>query len=485
MPPFSILFSLYVIYVIFLKKTLREKYIQILTIDVFLEMSYFQGYYSNITGIGEESRDCSIIASYILLVFSIILIYEYRNNISKKLFFSSFIYCSVIVVGIIIQFVLPYDGYILPVNGSWDEYIGGKTFLIKYEFDFKNYISPLWGWCRWIITALALKLICTKEDLLYIIKQIYYMNIIILLYGIIEFLLKNVFNMALLPLDITTAIFGEVPHTVDYILDRDGLTSLQGGTREPSHFVLALLNLFMMVSIFIRYKIKYTAYGKISRIKDAIYICVLFFLMWFSQGFTAIWGMFISGLIWISSGYVHRIKLQAYLKAALIFIIFILLGSWGMYQLIMSDSYYGVRIVAAISIFDSLLNGEGVVMLSTDGGMSTLSRLTSIFLCLKMFFDNFCFGLGLGAQTAHDITATILSNIGFIGLLFWLKFMLTSNVSNRCYDRRTFIIFVLIGGLFSGMGNTPLFKTFFVFVIEATSLYYSKEEKCENSSSIM
>lgn len=468
MPPFSLLLTMIVFYIFIKNDTLHQKYINLVSVEVILEMTYFQGYYLNYSGALDGDKSCSVICSYVLLIFSIYILFIQRKKVSEKLILAGCAYLTIIILGVFVQYAFPYEGLILPRNSTWDEYVGGDVGLIKYSFSIENYIGPLWGTVRWLFIVLAFKAVCNKEDLIYILKKVYWFSLVIICWGIFEFVLKNIIHFENLPYDIVSFFFGDVDQTVDYVLERNGLVSLQGATREPSHFVLSLLNLFFVRLIIYRYN---SSINNLKISKESIYFLLVFILMYFSQGFTSIWCISIAIIMWYLSGVKYNNTIQLYIKGGLKFLLIVALGWWLVCILVESDNYYGTRLGAAISILDSLINGEGVSVLGTSGGMSTFARLTSVFVCFRIFWDNCVWGLGIGAQTAHAITATLLSNIGIIGVISWIVLLNANNLVKRKYDLKTFLFYLIIGGLVTGMGNSPLYRLFFVFLLEATSLY--------------
>ena len=439
--------------------------------EIILEMTYFQGYYLKYFLGGDGEKSCSVICSYVLFIFSIYILFIQRKKVSEKLFLAGSAYLIIVILGIIVQYMFPYDGLILPKNSTWDEYVGGDVGLIKYSFSIENYIVPLWGTIRWLFIVLAFKVICTKDDLIYVLEKVYWFSLAIVCWGIFEFVLKNIIHFENLPYNMVKFFFGEVDQTVDYVLERNDLVSLQGATREPSHFVLSLLNLFFVRLVIYRYN---SLKNNLNIGRELLYFILVFILMYFSQGFTSIWCISIALIMWYLSGVQHNNTIKSYIKGGFKLLLIVALRWWLVSILVESDNYYGIRLGAAISILDSLMNGEGVSVLGTTGGMSTFSRLTSVFVCFRIFWDNCIWGLGIGAQTAHAITATLLSNIGIVGMISWIVLLNTNGLVKRKYDLKTFLFYLIIGGLVTGMGNSPLYRLFFVFLLEATSLYYEE-----------
>ncbi|SFT56409.1 hypothetical protein SAMN02910356_01088 [Selenomonas sp. GACV-9] len=471
MPPFSLLFTIIVIFIFIKKDTLHKKYINLVSVEIILEMTYFQGYYLKYFWGEDGGKSCSVICSYILLIFSIYILFVQRKKMPERLFLAGGTYLIIVILGIVVQYMFPYDGLILPKNSTWDEYVGGDVGLIKYSFSIENYIVPLWGTIRWLFIVLAFKVICTKDDLIYVLGKVYWFSLAIVCWGIFEFVLKNIIHFENLPYDMVKFFFGEVDQTVDYVLERNDLVSLQGATREPSHFVLSLLNLFFVRLVIYRYN---SLKNNLNIGRELLYFILVFILMYFSQGFTSIWCISIALIMWYLSGVQHNNTIKSYIKGGFKLLLIVALGWWLVSILVESDNYYGIRLGAAISILDSLMNGEGVSVLGTTGGMSTFSRLTSVFVCFRIFWDNCIWGLGIGAQTAHAITATLLSNIGIVGMISWIVLLNTNGLVKRKYDLKTFLFYLIIGGLVTGMGNSPLYRLFFVFLLEATSLYYEE-----------
>lgn len=227
MPIFSAIIVLYVLYCFFMKSA-TNAYYSLLTISIFIELIYPQGnFLGNKTGIGLGYRNVSLI-----IIFIGSLLYLTRNKffVNKKILYSSAFFIGVVLIGIILSYIMPYDGYIIHTPEGWDLFLSGRNSMIKADIPLASNIKNIVLLGLFIFNVTIFKSLIDKEKLTQILDKIVKYLYFIILYGVIEFLIKYVFRMPDLMISLNSALFGVAENTVTYSLTRGDMLGLQGVT---------------------------------------------------------------------------------------------------------------------------------------------------------------------------------------------------------------------------------------------------------------
>jgi len=190
-------------------------------------------------------------------------------------------------------------------------------------------------------------------------------------------------------------VFGVGGSTLTILLERGGIYSLQGLTREPSHLASALFWFGLIVTL---------SNNVTDKRKKGILLCVIILLV-ICRSFA---GLLFALALYTLYAVVHKKKF-----------IYSLLALCITPMLLLSDriNYYSERLA-------------NVFLLLNFGNASVTSsehiRLTSIIEGLKVFLRRPLFGAGIGTVYSHGGLSSMLSNMGGIGVFLWSMFLLRS-----------------------------------------------------------
>ena len=115
-----------------------------------------------------------------------------------------------------------------------------------------------------------------------------------------------------------------------------------------------------------------------------------------------------------------------------------------------------------------LYNNPNLLLAGMDG--STVARFISIFTSIRIWLDNFLFGLSISTISAHDITATLLVKYGICGVVIWY-FSITETDSRNVLCSHVIMILVLfVAGFWGGVLFGFHSQFYFVLLFEASVL---------------
>lgn len=474
MPPFSLLIIITIIGIFVLSKNKRNIYINLLIMYCFLDIAWLQGVF--ITGLPDSNLSCARVVGILFTFYSLYYAWSTHINISQRVFIVGFIFLVIASLGSIYELLLPYDGQVL-VGGNWDAYIAEEASTSKVIFNASDAIKAYSKVIIFAINAYIFKSIYKPDDLIIVLYKIIRLSYIIIFFGVMEYILKNVFNMPFEVYDILDSFFGGQDSSKAIIPYLRGETyNLQGFCRESSHFVVSL---YCFSGIYLLYKkidkvcTKKRKY--IPKVSSA-YLPLVVTDMFLSGGATAIWGLFVLAILYI----VLRLDFyQMKIKNCFLVIIglsMVLYLSYYALDYLSQDStsYLGMRVNLTRNVLETMLAGSVTMQAGTFD--SSLPRFFSVIEVFKNFLDRPLLGLGIDVQSCHDTTVKMLSDIGLFGVFAWISFVMTGRSKRIKYDLFFIVIYIFLMGTLSGVGD-PLIQFYFLVVIESTSLYCTLSER--------
>lgn len=462
MPIFSAIIVLYVLYCFFMKSA-TNAYYSLLTISIFIELIYPQGnFLGNKTGIGLGYRNVSLI-----IIFIGSLLYLTRNKffVNKKILYSSAFFIGVVLIGIILSYIMPYDGYIIHTPEGWDLFLSGRNSMIKADIPLASNIKNIVLLGLFIFNVTIFKSLIDKEKLTQILDKIVKYLYFIILYGVIEFLIKYVFRMPDLMISLNSALFGVAENTVTYSLTRGDMLGLQGVTSEPSHYVGSLFLIIVLFSIC----------DKIHpRKKYNLLIFISFIFMVLSGSFSSILYLIVALYYCFYLYYgQYKNKWAKLCKNILIDTLVFFMLLFSLYMVLnITNSYYLERLENALVVINSIADSNLVGNIGT--GESSWGRLLSLYYGFNIFYQNPLFGIGLEYQSVYDLTINILCNTGILGLISY--FMVISSGYKEKTDRFAIFLLVIIGGVFNSFVAKP-YEVIIVVLSAFTMLYCNNDKR--------
>lgn len=379
-----------------------------------------------------------------LVLYSVLILL--MGKVDKKCILIGIMFIIVILAGILFEIVFPSNQYIMPIDGSWDDYIWtleGKEYP-KISFQTIMWLTRI---LIYIIIGLAYKYVYILNDMKYERLERFFSVVcrggkihICIIY--MELITKSFFHSNLIT-DFRNILLGRTG--VQGLMIRGSMPALCGLTAEPSHLAVALL---WMCIVFICYE---SILGKSLK----FWIVSSALLMILSMSFTTLILVIALIVFLLMKHYLETGKLIK-TKGLFVFCFIIILA---VFIFMFSDNYYVNRFKKIVDNF---------------GNTITEVRLLSIYDTFQVYITRPVLGLGLGTNKCFSGIVIGLSNIGLAGIAFW--FFLVFHICGRntaFKGNMTVIVMVSIVNLFKGdmsmyycLFYLPVFSVIYVFLMQ-------------------
>lgn len=387
--------------------------------------------------IASQEIGCSDIVLAVLFIYSIILLIQ-KARIKKSLLAIGMIVFTLASISLVVNLLFPYEGLIVTSNGSWDGLLFGTSSPQHVEIGIRT-LLVLTRLTIFIVVIWCAASVLTRNDYLKASSYVLAFSKAHIAFGAFELLTKSVLGSSV-AVDISSTLFPSFSSAVTDIVVRGEITSLQGFTREPSHFAMALsISLVMLVLL--------NCAGRGRRF-DIFWGFVAFLLLALSGAFTAIVGIAIAAII----AFRYRRILLAGIDKRIRIVIYILV--FALMFLALSVLTGGVRI-GNIYYVDKMANvAENINAIigrrysNVSGSYDALPRIISMVECIRVFFERPLFGIGPGVVNPFSGISAILSQYGVLFTVAWFL-LLVAYGRSLCGQSggRLFGLFVFLNGL--------------------------------------
>lgn len=446
----SIIYIAIVCYIFLTNRTTKQTLISLLTIHIFTSLCVEVGCFFKI---GDFQVGYNNVTEALVLTYSCFSIL--RGKIKGFSVFIPTVLAT--LVGLFNLIVFPLDKLMVTGGIVIDRYWEGceelgypvlDHFVIQRFFHYLSFLCILW----------TMSILFNKKELLILLKKVANFSKIIILIGFIEFLIKN-FLSPTLYYDTVTTIFGYnpkvfLPTTVDFF----SLYRLSGLTTEASHFAYG-----MFVIGIVMYA------GYVLGFADKIWWILSIMLAVLSTSFSTLLFLIVFLMLCLVVRYKHKMQtfyFTVIFFAGILFISIFTCITW------FGDSYIGSRL---IEIFNDKLLFMDITEVRAHSYTSSRVRLVSIISTLKLFIYRPLFGIGIGTTSSHGSLASIISGLGILGTIFWLRALFYNNMKRQFIINisayNLVILLWCIVGMFVGMFWGFLYNAgHYVFIIAALSL---------------
>lgn len=427
--PFGIFLVVYIIFIFFKKKS-EDIIVSLVAITVFVETFVYYSYFTKIGGVLIRYHEFLI-----LVLFLVMFVFLFKNKIDKKIARDGFFLLSAVILSNIFLIVNPLNHPIITYGQSWNDYFySGQTGFPMYSFQ-----TTLMTLRVLIFIVIAVSLIRFKNTnmLNKISDKFLKYGVFIIIYGLLEFLLKNIFQSDAL-YSINSLIFGIEGNP--YVV-RGGLVSIRGLMIEPAHFAEALF--YYSVILIISNK------PYIYKIRLIIVITILQF---FSGSFTG------AGLGIIATLLVLLLEKGNKRYLIFIFSLFTMLIFSSQNQLILN--YYD-RLLRSLQL---LASPERNVISQTL--TSEAIRIISVKETIYLFIKRPILGLGIGVTWGHGFLATMLVSVGSLGTYMWFKFFYSIARIKLSFSNYIVFAFVVLSWFLIGNMGTMYSMTTLMIALQ-------------------
>lgn len=238
-----------------------------------------------------------------------------------------------------------------------------------------------------------------RTDLIRIsIGYVYNFGVFVFIFLGFELVSKSIFK-SMLSYNLTAMFFGKGGSTLSYLLNRGGIYTLQGLTREPNHLSTGLFSASIIVFL-----------SDLSQKQKKVFtICSAIFIL-ASGSFSGSFFGFMLLIILNSDNKGSFYKIATTILIVLVVILLIINNT---------NIPYINYIIQRISNFSSFLSNDFVLNNST----SDQTRVKGIMEALYLWRQRPLFGIGLGTFDTYSAIPSILCNIGVVGTFAWFAFV--------------------------------------------------------------
>lgn len=485
MPIFSIIF-LFIIAIIFIRyRTSENRFYALFALTVILQIHFFQGYFIKIGA--NEIWSCESLSLKILAFYSLWLIFSGRARLGRNIYIGVMLCLLFLLGSIAYETFVPFDGLLMPhmegnTDGgySWDNLVAGKVAMVGYQPSLQELVGASKTFLYYILVLATFKAFFNLEFFTRSLMSVIKWGKLCIYYGLFEFFLKNAVGQLTFTYDLAGALFGVNRAAIFTEAFSKGGTfySLQGFTREPSHYVMYLFTiaLFMVLAGVCQKRcLEIGVYIKKTFYPFEIILSVL--VMFLCGGFSTVWLtcllLVATVIVYIHSR--HLSLLQWISKYQATVFGFMVVGMVLAYAISEND-YLNGRLQDALYIVSFLQPGNlditglvGVIGAGSEGIGSTISRFGSIAYGLEICMGRPLFGIGPGTLWVHDTLITLWLSYGILALLA-LYYLLTRSRFGLRYDHVLLVVLLVVGGLPMNINMQGLSLSYIVFA-EASAIY--------------
>lgn len=392
--PIAILIIFIILYIIVrnYKKDIKNIYIEIFELYFIVSIIMNIGYFFKL---GNTDIGIDTFLSLIVLILSIFMMF--RGYYNKKIMQIGYLFYACVVMSILGGLVFPYGGQWIHSVDLWDAYITGDVDMtggISFSSQTVIYMIAV---IRFPIILSVVSDFYKRGELKGILGLVGMAIITVIIYGVLEVLLKKLFGVDTSPF--INMFFGEADATAN------GVDRLQGFCKEPSQYATILFGL----SVFQIIEIKQSK-GCAAKI-NAVNHLKLFLLLLLMVVSSSLMALIFALLVIIVYFFliVPANKKIWWVAAGMVLLIVALI-------VIPKIEAISIRLERLWLAIKSLADGERFQSYTT----SEAARFISMIEMFKLSVHRPLFGIGFGQTDAHSTLAALLGNCGYLGLISYL-----------------------------------------------------------------
>lgn len=448
----------FVIIWIFRKQHGKDRILSLIVLGLLLDLNRVQGYFLMI-----NKKTISYENAYVFFItgYYLFLLIKEKKKFTAKISKNKMIWGCILfvgaILGIVFEVVFPFQTPIINASSvqSWD----GFSFSLTKEPLILNYFRVMLIFVRvvfYILIVFIFQMYVDAADYVKILKKVTLFQSVHVVYGLFEFVTKNIFNSGISSL-INKLIFGLGKYTFAFDNIKNGLYSIQGFTTEPSHYSQVLF-----FSILLFFLTNYIV-NKPNHRDWRIYLSLL--LMLLSGSFASM--MYIAILVLLQLLLVGKpSEISKKRVLSIIFAgLFIFICSWIVSRTNISN-YFINRIRNVYNNMYLIISGDwqNKMVLSSE-----TVRIMSMVETMKDVLKRPLFGLGCGVEWAHSGVISLLSYIGIVGAVSWFNMANPSLRWNK-NDLTIIVLLIIVPNIFDGYAEGML-STITVIVANYMNIY--------------
>lgn len=404
--PFGYIMLLIIAYIVYKSKTVNEMFSNFLIFELFFGVNRLNyGYFMKIGGSELEYNDTLL---GILFFLSLYILIKNGHNLKRKLCIYSLALVAVVLVGMLVCYIKPVRVMVVDYNHSWDYFFRGYNGQLNYVLFTQQSVLMFFRLVIFLFILNTTSKIIYEDEWVVIAKTVLKYSKYLMIYGLFEIIMKFIIHIDLGPYLID--IFGRGVST------GGGIDRLQGLCREPSYYALGLFN-YIILSI-----CNIIICDNIS-LQKYIWILIALLIGCISSSFSFLICL-ISILFFIynvnKNKLSHNTKLIFFICFVIMISLFIVVYSFDEVQNYLCDSslVWSQRIGESIK---QIKNGVNDTYVLGQDFSSESVRLVGGILTFKAAMTSPVFGLGIGTSYCVMGIFAIISNIGLVGFILWLR----------------------------------------------------------------
>lgn len=461
-PVFSIIYLMMIVGILYITKTYEKAFLFNFMILLLLEIYYTQGFFIKL-----NNTEFSIVTVHLFVMFflAFLCLLKIKNFYRKKLILKMTLMMLLPLIALFLEIINPYDGLVMPVldGVNWDSYAVGRSSLSRYDLSEAEMVRFTIQYIKllcYLVILYVTKIIMNRENIILCMNFVVKMSYFLVGYGYFEYLLKNVLAIPDIAFYITEVMFGVGNSTFGWentTMLSDSSWRLQGLSQEPAHYVWGL----MICCIFLLINIKYGLGNGNQRVKLFVLVLAII-LMPMTGGMSSVMALGTIFLVFCVL-FIKNYKIFIKILLGLMMLIFLFVN-WFFSE----ESVFFERLNSVFYAANVLYNNPNLLLAGMDG--STVARFISIFTSIRIWLDNFLFGLSISTISAHDITATLLVKYGICGVVIWYFSITETDNRNVLCSHVIMILVLFVAGFWGGVLFGFHSQFYFVLLFEASVL---------------
>lgn len=430
---FSVILVLIVSYSVCKHKNINKIFSGLLIILLSLSINSINiGYFCVFGGIALSYSDFLTICISICGIYIIYL----DSCVDRKLLISSLQLICVVGLGLIMLIVNPSSEKIVNYVNNWDSYFrGNMSHLTQPSFSSQSVLQ----FARMLIflfDLIIIKKVLNINDWVNITNKISKVSSMLILIYLIEVITVKIVHMDIY-YNIRTLIFGGI---TEYDFDR-----LMGLSGEPSLYAVVLFFNLSINSILILYN-RGKQENKTEKYR-LIFSNIVYIILGIASTALTFWLLFFMYILLILYLNLDKeLRNRIFLCGSIVLLV--LLGLFYVFRFDIIVYCLGSTSDGLNRIGNLLKTVENFKMEKKIAYSSEGTRILSILMTIQAWKSRPILGLGIGSSRCFSGIFSIISCIGILGFIIWLKIIVKEIVN--CKTDILFIILYLVPFLVSG-----------------------------------
>ena len=425
-------------------------------IKIELFLSFFKFNYGFFINIGDMEIQYGEVVIGLLSLMALIKLVKIK--VSRKVLFDTFMLLSVIIIGIFSLILYPASAETIGFNTTgWDAYLRGDVGNLQPVYFSSQSVLMFVRVVCFVVVMMAVKATLVKKDWMDISDFLAKASKFLIVFCFLEVFLK--FGLNIDPTSVLNDLFGRG------IATGSSQLRLQGLSREPSYFALALFNVIALFILRIANGKKFSDEG--FWFFSALVLGLL------SGSFSFVWIMFCLSILYYCLFAAGKRSNRKLLYSVFYLFLGSIIFSFGYILVFLAEIKTAARVTESLYQITNAFSGSYIVGVDIS---SEAARFIGMAKTLEGFLTRPLIGLGLGTAYCVSGIFSILANIGLLGFFYWLRL-----VTRSYFKLSALLSFSLFLPLLITNDLNALYD--FVYITMVPLFYYAHQNVLRKNSS--